>query len=95
MNLSLVILGGLNLAEPLEQLALQTLLLSISNSRRLLEVFALLPLANDAFLLYHALEALDGLFEILTVIDLHVGDLNHLPYQCVVRRSDLGRRRDS
>ena len=63
----------------LGELALQGLLLAITDGGRLLEVLPLLPLADDSFFFHHSLEALDGLLKVFTVIYLYVGDLNHLP----------------
>lgn len=51
--------------------------LSILDGGRLLEVFPLFPLADNAFLLHHALEALDSLLEVLSLVNAYLSYENH------------------
>ena len=64
----------------LGELALQGLLLAIADGGRLLEVLPLLPLADDSFFFHHSLEALDGLLQVLLVVNLDVSDATTLSF---------------
>jgi hypothetical protein len=63
----------------LEKLPLKGFVLPILDGGRLLEILALLPLADNPLFFDHALEALNGLFEVLRVLNHNVSDVNHLP----------------
>ncbi len=63
----------------LQELPDEGLLFAVGDGGRLLEVFALLPLADDALFLDHALETLDGLLERLVVVHDYLLDKNHPP----------------
>lgn len=64
----------------LEKLSLERLLLAILDRRRLFEVFALFPLANYALFFHHALEALNGTFKVLAVVQSNIGDSTSPPF---------------
>lgn len=64
----------------LEKLSLERLLFAILDRRRLFEVFALFPLANYALFFYHALEALNGTFKVLAVVQSNIGDSTSPPF---------------
>jgi hypothetical protein len=78
--LGLVPFHGLKLADFFKELTLKGLLFSVLYRRRLLEVLAFLPLANDTLFLNHAFEPLEGLFEHFSFVYTYKGDTNHLPF---------------
>ena len=62
------------------EFAAERLVLPVKDGGGLLVVFALFPLANDAFFFDHALEALDCLFEVFGIVYDDVCHVkNHLP----------------
>ena len=71
-NQESISLGIAHLLDLQHLLAGKSLLLSVLNCRRLLEVLAHLELADNAFLLDHSLETLDSFLERLSLIDFHV-----------------------
>lgn len=66
------------------QLASQSLVLAIENCGRLFVVFAFFPFADDAFLFHHALETLDGFFEVLGIFNVN---RRHVFFTSFLRKS--------
>ena len=63
----------------LHEFAGEGLLFAVFDSGGLFEIFALFPLADNAFLLNHSLEALYRFLERFTVFYLNLPNSNHLP----------------
>ena len=75
----LVALAVARLASLPHKLSRHGLVFAIADSGGLFEKFALFPFADNAFLLYHALEAFDCLLKWLIVVDHNLADKNHPP----------------
>lgn len=58
-------------------LPFKSLLFPVLDGGGFFEVFALLPLPDNTFFLYHPLEALNGFFQVLTVVNSDLSYLNH------------------
>lgn len=74
-----------SLARLFHQFARERLILAIQYGRRLLEIFSLLPFADNAFFFNHALKALNCFFQHLTVIYNNVSDSSSPPFRSSVK----------
>ena len=61
----------------LHELALKGFLLPVFYRGRLFKVFPLLPFADDALFFHHALETLNGFFEVFSLIQTYMSYTIH------------------